>query len=201
VVGSGAPGQRQEVLGSSVETSTEELLARTAARDASALGTLFDRYGARVLGLLLKYVKRREDAEDLLQCTFYEVWSRAETFDPGRSRFDSWLLLIARSRALDHLRKRRQDAEPLDPAGPLFDPDSTGEAERTEQGERLHDALRQLPEDQRRAIELAFFSGLTHEQIARQLGSPLGTVKTRIRLGMSRLRVMLQDERPESSER
>jgi RNA polymerase sigma-70 factor (ECF subfamily) len=184
-----------------MEPSAEELLARMAAGDASALGTLFDRYGGRVLGLLVKYVRRREDAEDLLQGTFYEVWNRAAAFDAGRSRFDSWLLLIARSRALDHLRKRRHDAEPLDPPGPVFDPDPTGEAERTERGERLHDALRRLPEDQRRPIELAFFSGLTHEQIARQLASPLGTVKTRIRLGMSRLRGMLQEDWLESSER
>ncbi|MFO0957634.1 MAG: sigma-70 family RNA polymerase sigma factor [Isosphaeraceae bacterium] len=172
--------------------SAEDILARISAGDASALGILFDRYAGRVLGLLLNYVGR-EDAEDLLQVVFHEVWDRASAFDPSRSRFETWLLLIARSRALDHLRKRRIDAEPLDPSGPASDRDPSGEAERSEQVGRLRSALGMLPDDQRRAIELAFFSRLTHQEIALRVGTPLGTVKTRIRLGMSRLRVMLED--------
>jgi RNA polymerase sigma-70 factor (ECF subfamily) len=179
-----------------MEPSAEEILAQVAAGDTSALAILFDRYGGRVLALILKYVRSRDDAADLLQDIFFEVWNRAASFDMGRSRVDTWLLLIARSRALDHLRKCRPDAGPLDLQEPASGHDPAREAQRTERSERLRGAVLLLPEDQRQAIELAFFSGLTHEQIASRLGAPLGTVKTRIRLGMSRLRGMLQEFRP-----
>jgi RNA polymerase sigma-70 factor, ECF subfamily len=131
--------------------------------------------------------------EDLLQATFCEAWRRAHLFDPSRSRFDSWLLLIARSRALDHLRSRRLLAEIPDGDEPAVVHDPTGDLERIEASGLLRKALLHLSTDQRMAIELAFFSGLTHEQIAAEHGIPLGTVKTRIRLGMSRLRTLLQE--------
>jgi RNA polymerase sigma-70 factor (ECF subfamily) len=161
--------------------------------ETSALGMIFDRYGSRVLGLLVRYVRRREDAEDLLQATFCEAWRRAPSFDPGRSRLEAWLFLIARSRALDHLRSRRAVADELEKREPVFEHDPACEIERTETSDQLRDALLRLPDDQRRAIELAFYMGLTHDQIARKIDAPVGTVKTRIRLGMSRLRSLLQE--------
>jgi len=176
-----------------MERTDQELLSMMAAGDSSACGVFFDRYSSRVLGLLVKIVRRLEDAEDLLQATFCEAWTRAPSFDPSRSRCDSWLFLIARSRALDHLRKRRPAAD-LTPVPELAtDHDLTGGLERVEASDRLHVALERLPEEQRRAIELAFFAGLTHEQIANKLEAPLGTIKTRIRLGMNRLRDSLRD--------
>ena len=176
-----------------MESTDQDLLRKMAAGDSSALAVFFDRYAGRVLGLLVRIVRRREDAEDLLQATFCEAWRRAHLFDPNRSRFDSWLLLIARSRALDHLRSCREFAEI--PAGrePAVVHDPTCELERVETSGRLREALLGLPDDQRVVIELAFFSGLTHEQIAAKLQAPLGTVKTRIRLGMNRLRCLLQE--------
>jgi RNA polymerase sigma-70 factor (ECF subfamily) len=176
-----------------MERTDQELLSMMAAGDSSAFGVFFDRYSSRVLGLLVKFVRRREDAEDLLQTTFCEAWRRAPSFDPSRSRCDFWLLLIARSRALDHLRSRRPAAELTAVLEPATDHDLTGGLERVEVTDRLHEALQRLPEEQRRAIELAFFAGLTHEQIAGKLEAPLGTIKTRIRLGMNRLRDSLRD--------
>jgi RNA polymerase sigma-70 factor, ECF subfamily len=176
-----------------MERTDEELLSMMAAGDSSAFGVFFDRYSSRVLGLLVKVVGRREDAEDLLQVTFCEAWRRAPSFDPSRSRCDFWLLLIARSRAMDHLRIRRPAAELTAVAEPATDQDLTGGLERVEASARPHQALERLPAEQRRAIELAFFAGLTHEQIAGKLEAPLGTIKTRIRLGMNRLRDSLRD--------
>jgi RNA polymerase sigma-70 factor (ECF subfamily) len=176
-----------------MERIDQELLTMMAAGDSSAFGVLFDRYSSRVLGLLVKFVRRREDAEDLLQATFCEVWRRAPSFDPSRSRCESWLLLIARSRALDHLRSRRPAAELTAVPEAATDHDLTAALERVEASDRLHEALQRLPEEQRRAIELAFFAGLTHDQIAGKLEAPLGTIKTRIRLGMNRLRDSLRD--------
>jgi RNA polymerase sigma-70 factor (ECF subfamily) len=176
-----------------MERSDEELLSMMAAGDSSAFGVFFDRYSSRVLGLLVKFVGRREDAEDLLQATFCEAWRRAPSFDPSRSRCDFWLLLIARSRALDHLRIRRPAAELAAVPEPATNHDLTARLERVEASDRLHEALELLPEEQRRAIELAFFAGLTHEQIAGKLEAPLGTIKTRIRLGLNRLRDSLRD--------
>jgi RNA polymerase sigma-70 factor, ECF subfamily len=174
-----------------MEPSDQELLGRLVAGDETALAAFYDRHSGRVLGLLLKLVRRREDAEDLLQATFCEAWRRAPMFDPARSRFDAWLLLIARSRALDYLRSRR----PPPSSEPFPDPEGAGdparEVERDEGNRQLREALHRLPAEQRRAIELAFFKGLTHDQIARLLEVPLGTIKTRIRLGMGRLRSLL----------
>jgi RNA polymerase sigma-70 factor (ECF subfamily) len=160
--------------------------------DAAAWEICYDRHADRVFGLLLKLVGLREDAEDLLQTTFLEAWRFAHRFDPSRSRLDAWLLLIARSRALDHLRSRRPVAgvDGYEPA--TWEASSEG-FERVEAGLRLRDALQRLPQDQCQAISFAFLAGLTHSQIARRLKVPLGTVKTRIRLGMNRLRDILQE--------
>src|SRR5271156_3010213 len=130
-----------------MERTDQELLSLMAAGDSSAFGVFFDRYASRVLGLLVKFVRRREDAEDLLQATFCEAWRRAPTFDPRRSRCDFWLLLIARSRALDHLRIRQPAAELTAVAEPAADQDLTGGLERVEASDRLHQALERLPEE------------------------------------------------------
>jgi RNA polymerase sigma-70 factor (ECF subfamily) len=175
-----------------MEPTDQELLSLLKAGDSSALGFFFDRYSSRVLGLLVKFVGRLEDAEDLLQETFCEAWRRAASYDPSRSRFDSWLLLIARSRALDYLRSRRPAADWTAVLEPATDHDLTGELELVEDSDRLREALVLLPHEQRQAIELAFFAGLTHEQIAGKLGAPLGTIKSRVRLGMNRLRDYLR---------
>lgn len=167
--------------------SDYDLLGRTAARDRAAFSALYDRYAPRAFGLILRIIRNRTDAEDVLQETFLQVWNQAARFDPNRSAPDVWLLLIARSRAVDRLRKRRLTTkEELPDPATHTEPD-TGLI-RQEDAAKLHTALEQLPHEQRELIRRAFYCGLTHEQIAIELNLPLGTVKTRIRLGMMRLR-------------
>jgi len=164
----------------------QDLIAQTAAGDREAFSRLYDRYAPRVMGLIVKIVRNRTEADDVLQEAFLQIWAKAARFDPSRSAPDVWIFLIARSRALDKLRRLssppREGAERAEP-----DPPDRG-LERAETAGQVQSALGHLPSEQREPIRLAFYHGLTHEQIARQLNVPLGTIKTRIRLGMSRLR-------------
>jgi RNA polymerase sigma-70 factor (ECF subfamily) len=164
-----------------------DLLGRVAARDRAAFAALYDRYAPRAFGLILKLVRNRTDAEDVLQEAFLQVWNQAGRFDPGRASADVWVLLIARSRAVDRLRRRTVvTTDEVPDAGRTEEP--AAGLVRREEGDRVRAALGHLPAEQRDPICLAFFHGLTHEQIAARLSLPLGTVKTRIRLGMARLR-------------
>jgi len=179
-----------------MESSDLELASRLADGDTEALATCYDRYSGRVLGLLMKLVGTREDAEDLLQVTFLAAWRCAHRYDPSRSRLDAWLFLIARSRGLDHLRRRRalsREAPPETLESLATEGPSEG-LERLESQQRLRDALREIPPDQGEALWFAFFAELTHNQIAERLNIPVGTIKTRIRRGMARLREILADE-------
>ncbi len=172
------------------DTTDECLVERVAGGDRAAFAALYDRYAPRLLGLIVKILGIRGEAEDVLQETFLQVWSSAGRFDPTRSPPDVWLLLLARSRALDRLRRR---VAATGPAGeePCAADDPPAEAARRDEADRARSAVAGLPADQRVAVELAFFQGLTHEQIAAKVGAPLGTVKTRIRLGLNRLRARL----------
>lgn len=173
--------------------SDEQLLARAAEGDREAFAALYDRHAPRVLGLLVRMLGQRGDAEDVLQETFLQAWRQAPRFDAGRSPGLAWLFVIARSRALDCLRRRRapdappaatERAAPAEPAG----------VETLDAALPARAALARLPEEQRSAISLAFFAGMTHEQIALQQGLPIGTVKTRIRRGMIALREYLHSD-------
>ncbi len=168
------------------------LLSRMAARDASALGEFYDRMAPRILGLLVRILRDRSAADDVLQDTFMEIWERARQYDPKRSSPFAWATLIARCRACDALRRGRRREVEGRPAVQLGDP---SDAERAEARAATRGALARLPDEQRTAIELAYFSGLTHDEIARFTLVPLGTVKTRIRLGMRRMREMLDESR------
>jgi RNA polymerase sigma-70 factor (ECF subfamily) len=169
------------------------LIARIKGRDADALAELYDRYSSRLMGLAKRIVGDTGEAEEVLQELFLWVWRSAASFDASRGSVVAWLLVATRSRAIDRVRARRPavraglrsvDAVP-DAAGPQdVEADS---ADR--QWERLcRSAISELPEDQRRTLELAYFEGLTHQEIAEQTGTPLGTVKTRVRLGLMKLR-------------
>jgi RNA polymerase sigma-70 factor, ECF subfamily len=169
--------------------SNEELMAHVSSGDRGAFALLYDRLSPRVFGLSLHFLGIHADAEDVLQETFLQVWDQAHRFEPARCTAAGWVLMIARSRALDRLRHRQRTVP-----GSLPDdlPSSNvvlgSDVDRQDSARPITDALNELPLDQREAICLAFYSGLTHEQIAARLGLPLGTVKTRIRLGMTRLR-------------
>ena len=181
--------------------SDSELARRVAARNQAAFLALYDRYAGRVYGLCLRMLQDSAAAEEVSQETFLKLWARAGQFDPSRGALVSWLLTIARRTALDRFRReaRRPRLQPDDSDDRLHQiPDPSSESEEARWGS-LRLALQELPEDQRSAIELAYYQGLSHREIAEFLDIPLGTVKTRIRLGMQRLRrLWLQPELPRS---
>jgi len=191
----GAPGQTAESDGA--------LMERMVAGDHGALAILYDRYARAVYSVALRMLADRGLAEDLVQEVFLRCWSRARQFAAERGAFSTWLLGITHHLAVDNLR--RQSTRPR-----AADPVAEGEAPLTAQlvstsdaheevwlrlrADGVSRALAEIPLSQRKAIELAYFHGLTHVEIAAHLGEPLGTVKTRIRLGMSRLRQRLGED-------
>lgn len=182
------------------EIEDERLAKRVAEGDALALEQLYDRYGQPVYSLALRIVRDPQTAEELTQEVFVRLWRYAGTFDPARGRFSGWLLGIAHNLSLNEVRRwqsRPQKAELPgdDDERPYELVDESADAAEAAwlniRREAIVGALKQLPEAQRRAIELAFFGGYTHLEIANMLGDPLGTIKSRIRIGMQRLKQLL----------
>jgi RNA polymerase sigma-70 factor (ECF subfamily) len=173
------------------------LVGRISAGDQEAFARFYDLHAPAVLGLLFRILGGRGEAEEVLQEVFLQAWRQAGRYEPGRSTPRGWLLMLARSRALDRLRRREArarreqesaaDASLSRQAAPL----GTARLEAAERRDRVSSALNLLSPEQRRCIELAFFEGLTHTQIAERLAAPLGTVKSRILLGMNKLRQAL----------
>jgi len=166
--------------------------------DERALGELYDRHGGPVYSLALAIVGEQADAEEVVADSFGQAWRTAEQFDPARGTVTAWLATITRTRALDLVRARGRRARALTRAAlgnseGLATPIAAGEApdrgvERQEARRQVARSLAELSEPQRRVIELAYFGGLTQAEIAAELKEPLGTVKTRIRAGMEKLR-------------
>jgi RNA polymerase sigma-70 factor (ECF subfamily) len=170
---------------------------RMRASDTRALEALMDRYGDLLYSLTLRIVGRAAEAEDVVQETWLQVWRKAGTYDAARGAVGAWLVTMARSRALDRIRsltsrQRAETASGVDPAPPAEDA-SAGAAQRQLQG-RVREALGQLGESQRRVLELAYFGGLSQSEIASQLATPLGTIKSWTRQGLSRLRELVPRE-------
>jgi RNA polymerase sigma-70 factor (ECF subfamily) len=174
------------------------LVERLRARDGEALSRLYDQYGAIVFAIARRIVRSSGDAEDVTQEVFLYAWERAHLFDPDRGTLLTWLGTLARSRGIDRLRHRKsQDrrkdalsrAAATEPVPRAADP--RRELDLIEARERVRDALDQLPREQREPIEIAYFEGLTQSEIAERLQKPLGTIKTRMRQGMLRLRETL----------
>jgi RNA polymerase sigma-70 factor (ECF subfamily) len=174
-----------------------DLVQRAARRDQAALSALYDRYAPLVKAIALRIVGQPDDAEEVVLEVFCQAWRMAADFDGGRGRVDSWLMMMTRSRALDRLRRLErtrghvalEDATPLVSVGAPNDPAHTVEASETRAA--VQTAMSSLPIDQREALEMAYYSGLSHAEIASQIGEPLGTVKTRIRLGLTKMRHVL----------
>jgi|SRR5262245_5696717 len=163
-----------------------ELVRRLAAQDASALAEFYDRFAPLVNALALRILRDSSDAEDVVQEVFLQAWRQADRFDPSRGSPEAWLCTIARTRAIDRLRRRAARREEPEEAAP-----PPSDAPRNEEALAVRKAVAELSEDQRRALELAYYEGLTQTEIAARLGEPLGTIKTRIRTAMIRLREAL----------
>ena len=179
-----------------------QLIARAAGGDEQAMGTLYDRYGEMLYAVAYRIVGQRADAEEVVLDTFAQAWRDATRFEASRGSVAGWLTTIARSRALDLVRARsRRDritataaADRPDgaPAMGGWQEDPSAGVDHTERRAHVQLALGMLSPPQRRAIELAFFEGLSQSEIAERLQEPLGTIKTRVRLGMQRLREYLR---------
>lgn len=177
--------------------SDVDLLHAVARGDEAALARLYDQYRVILFGLLVRILNSREEAEDGLQDVFIQVWRRAADFDEKRGRPFTWLVTLARSRAIDRLRQlgaRQRLATGAAENQPEEVSDALADTFRSEQKEIVKRALAQLPQEQRHALTLAYYDGLTQSEIASHLGTPLGTVKTRMRSGMNKLRELLGNE-------
>lgn len=168
------------------------LVQRVSRGESSALEALYRRHAPRLYAVLLRMLGQSADAEEALQESFVDVWKRAPEYAPARGAVEAWLITIARSRAIDRLRSRGarlrlvREREQLAP-----DVVVTPEPPDVHAHTRLRRALDALPAEQRRALELAYWNGLSQREISEQTGDPLGTVKTRVRLGLQRLADLL----------
>ena len=170
-----------------------ELLRAVARGDEAAFARVYDRYGPILLGLMLRILRSRPEAEDVLQEVFLQVWQQARSFDPARGRAFTWLVTLARSRAIDRLRavdsRERAAQRSAADAPPDAAPQSRADEEaiRAERAEAVRAALAELPEEQRQVLVLAYLDGMSQSEIAAAKNQPLGAVKTRTRTGLKRL--------------
>jgi RNA polymerase sigma-70 factor, ECF subfamily len=179
------------------QISDVELLHAIARRDEQALASLYDRYRLILFGLTMRILNSREEAEDVLQEVLLQVWRRASDFDEQRGRPFTWLVTLARSRAIDRLRllaARQRLATSAAREASEEVSDAALDAVKSEQREVVRRALAELPEEQKRTLMLAYFEGLTQSEIAAKLNIPLGTIKTRMRSGMIKLRELLGNQ-------
>ena len=174
-----------------------ELIRRMAEGDREAFREFYDRHARQVYPLIVRIVRDRADAADVLQDVFWEAWQSAASYDAGRGTPEAWIFMRARTRAIDRVRAVRRRGEtfvaPVDERVAAAAPEAGGDAaERAEDRDLVVGALGQLPDAQRQVLELAYYGGLTQTEISERLAQPLGTVKTRIRLGLERLREVLK---------
>jgi RNA polymerase sigma-70 factor (ECF subfamily) len=184
------------------ELSDEELMQRLVYRDLTAFRTLYSRYSGLVYSTALRVLRDPQIAEDMVQEIFLRIWRKPDSYTPTRGKFATWLTSVTRNRAVDEIRSRNrrfrhETASPEEQERELPGPegDDPGlRAELSDQRRLILTAMQKLPPEQRQTIELAYFGGLTQQEIAEKLDQPLGTVKTRIRLGMQKLRAALTPE-------
>jgi len=159
--------------------------------DQSALAELYDRYSSVVYAVALRVLGDTMAAEDVLQEVFLQLWRNPAGFDASRGSLGAWLAVITRNRAIDALRKRKPETDIEDVVVSVV-PDLAGDADRSRAATKVRGVLGAMPSAQRNALEMAYFQGLTHSEIASQTGEPLGTIKTRIRAGLTALRKAFQ---------
>ncbi len=175
------------------------LLKRVAQQDEASFASLYDATSRRVFGLALKILRDPSAAEEAALDTYTYIWRQASRYDPGKASVMTWILTVTRSRAIDSLRsrmRRKKRERPLEPILSLHDPSPDPESVSVERQRsmKVRRALESLPRKQREVIETAYFAGLSHSEVAATLGAPLGTIKTRIRAGLSSLRRILDEK-------
>lgn len=179
------------------ETQQAELLRRIAAQDTTALAEFYDQTAASLFSFAMQMLNNAHDAEEVIQDVFVQIWNKAASYDPTIGMAFSWSVSIVRNRCIDLLRSRQRRSRVMveTPDGAEAEPDVEASARETalatDELEAVRNSLGQLPENQKQAIEMAFFGGLSHHEIADALKEPIGTVKARIRRGMMKLRVGL----------
>jgi len=185
---------------SSWDQEDVELLTGIARRDSDSLLRLYRKYNRGVFSLVYRILDNRAAAEEVLQDTFYRLWERSQLYQPEKGQLISWVLTVARNLALDHRRKesRRADSNVSLIGGELagVHPDSlpaTPSLEYPDLSRTIRKVMEKLPAEQKTVIELAYFEGLTHQELSDKLGQSLGTVETRIRLGLSKFREAMRD--------
>lgn len=194
VVGSTAVGREAHGERPLEQATDQELLALLARSDDIALAELYDRYGGVAYGLALRILRDDGLAQDAVQDAFLAVWRSAAGFLPERAKPSTWILTLVHRRAVDLVRReQRRRTEPLEPEQHPATGPSDEEAAVRFYRRAVQDALGQLPADQRQAIELAYYGGLSQSEIAERLGQPLGTIKSRTFAGLSRLRELLRE--------
>jgi RNA polymerase sigma-70 factor, ECF subfamily len=177
-----------EIKGASADAA---LVSAIRAGDPGAMALLYDRYGSVVYSVALRVLGDTGSAEDVLQEVFMQLWRNPNAFDSSRGNLAPWLAVIARNRAIDLIRKRHPETDVADIVISV-EPDMAGDAERGRAMEKVRGALSSMPAAQRNALEMAYFEGLSHSEIAAKTGEPLGTIKTRIRTGLLSLRKVFQ---------
>lgn len=171
--------------------SDKSLMDRVCLREQQAMTEIFDRYSGLVYSVALRVLKDSGQAEDVAQEIFFQLWRNPGIFSSSRGTLASWLLVVARNRAIDQLRQRRP-AEPVDEVVVASAMNLQNDAERSLIMQRVRGIIGDLPEEQQRSLQMAFFDGLSHSEIAEKTGQPLGTVKTRIRSALTSLRKRLE---------
>jgi RNA polymerase sigma-70 factor, ECF subfamily len=167
--------------------SDAALVARIRSGDENAMAQLYDRYSSIVYAVALRVLGDTAAAEDVLQDVFLQLWRRPTQFDSSRGQMAAWLSVIARHRAIDRLRRRTPDTN-IDDIVVSVSPDLDNAAERSIAMQKVRGVLAGMPSAQRSALEMSYFEGLSHSEIAQRTGEPLGTIKTRIRAGLLLLR-------------
>jgi RNA polymerase sigma-70 factor (ECF subfamily) len=180
------------VANAEINAMTSDLTLVTAIRtgDQGAMAALYDRFSSIVYAVALRVLQDTGAAEDVLQDVFMQLWRNPGAFDSSRGSMTAWLAVIARNRAIDALRKQRPQDD-IEDVIVSVETDLASETDRSRAMEKVRGALRAMPSQQRSALEMAYFEGLTHTEIAEKTGDPLGTVKTRIRAGLLVLRKVL----------
>lgn len=197
------PSERELSYSSETRSNADDvaLIRRMCDADETALGALYDRWVRSLYSLILQMLKDPDEAEDVVEETFWQAWRKASSYEPSKGAVSTWLLTIGRRKALDRIRARRRYKE--EPIGrdqtfanlpaPGLDPSEQTEGQELKAHVRA--ALQELPSEQREVLELGYFKGLSQTEIAEATGQPLGTVKTRMRLAMQKLREPLSIHR------